>query len=250
MSKVIIQACTSVELMAKLSGLDVRVPQRSEGRRKNQTELYSIVHLLNALPPYQFSFPMTLTHSDKPDFLLAMGGHTIGIEQTEAVPENVARAQVLREMGLGPDVYFTPHVKPGEPRQTANELRRRIEADEPGDGWCGDFPQIEWAAAILHCVKRKIPKATNKGFVRYFRNWLVIYDNWPLPAVDYVKAITYLEPKLARIRAFSTFDTIFVHDDSRLCMLLNASDFQVLNCNRIGDDHFRLETGLRFTTRP
>lgn len=216
MPEIILQADTPAELKARLAGLEIDVPARSEGRRNHHAERYSIAHLLATLPIEQLSFPLTLTHSDKPDFLLAMSGSEVGIEHTEAVPENVARANFLREKGLGPDVYFTPHAMPGEPRRTADELRRDIEADRPGAGWCGDSPEREWAAAIAHYVKEKIPKATADGFVRCPANWLIVYDNWPLPAIDYHKAATYLAPLLAEMGAFSVFDAIFVHDDSHM----------------------------------
>lgn len=229
MPETILRAETSTELADRLAGLDIEVPARSEGRRNPQAERYSIVHLLAALPPEQLLFPLTLTHSDKPDFLLAMPGFGVGIEHTEAVPENVAHASFLREKeGLGPAVYFIPHVKPGEPRKTADELRREIEADEPGSGWCGDSPEREWAAAMAHYVERKIPKATASGFARYSANWLVVYDNWPLPAIDYTKAATYLAPLLALMGAFSAFDAVFVHDDSRMCEFRDALVIRML----------------------
>ncbi len=218
MSEIILRADAPAELKDRLAELDIAVPLRSQGRRNHHAERYCIAHLLATLPVEQFSFPLTLTHSDKPDFLLAMLGTNVGIEHTEAVPENIARADFLREKeGLGPDIYFTPHVSPGEPRKTADELRREIEADESGSGWCGDSPEREWATAMAHHVKEKMPKATADGFVRYPANWLIVYDNWPLPAIDYSKAAKYLAPLLAEMGAFLVFDTIFVHDDSHMC---------------------------------
>lgn len=232
MPEIILRADTPTELTATLAGLDIDVPARSEGRRNHHAERYSIAHLLGALPIEQLSFPLTLTHFDKPDFLLAMPGSEVGIEHTEAVPENIARANFLREKGLGPDVYFTPHAMPEEPRRTADELRREIEADESGSGWCGDSPEREWAAAMAHYVKEKIPKATAYGFVRYPTNWLIVYDNWPLPAIDYSKAATYLVPLLAAMRAFTVFDAIFVHDDSHMCEFRDAPVIRMLQPRR------------------
>ncbi|MHB1259054.1 MAG: hypothetical protein ACYCY4_11955 [Thiobacillus sp.] len=205
-------------LRARLAELDIDVPLRSEGRRNRHAERYCIAHVLATLPVERLSFPLTLIHSDKPDFLLAIPGADVGIEHTEAVPENIAHADFLREKeDLGPDAYFTPHASPGEPRKTANELRCEIAADKPGSGWCGDSPEREWAAAMAHHVKEKMPKATAEGFVRYPANWLIVYDNWPLPAIDYAKAALYLMPLLTDMGAFSVFDAIFVHDDSHIC---------------------------------
>lgn len=222
MPELILRANTPAELRARLAELDIAVPARSEGRRSHHAERYCIAHVLATLPIERLSFPLTLTHSDKPDFLLAMPDTAIGIEHTEAVPENVARADFLREKSLGSDIYFIPHAMPRESRKTADELRREIEADEPSSGWCGDSPECEWAAAMVHCVQEKIVKATADGFDRYPTNWLLIYDNWPLPAIDYSRAAFYLAPLLADIGAFSVFAAIFVHDDSQMCEFRNA----------------------------
>lgn len=109
MSEIVLRADTPAELKARLAELDIDVPLRSEGRRNHHAERYCIAPMLATLPVEQLSFPLTLIHSDKPDFLLAMPSTDVGIEHTEAVPENIARADFLREKeGLGPDVYFSP----------------------------------------------------------------------------------------------------------------------------------------------
>lgn len=218
MPEIIPRANTPTELRARLAELDIDVPPRSEGRTNHHAERYCIAHLLAMLPIERLSFPLTLTHTDKPDFVLAMADGDVGIEHTEAVPENVARADFLRaKQGLGLDIYFTPHAMPGEPRKTAAQLRGEIEADAPGCGWEGDAPEREWAAAMAHYVKEKMPKAAANGFVRYRTNWLIVYDNWPLPAVNYATAGGYLAPILRDMGSFSVFDVIFVHNDSKMC---------------------------------
>lgn len=213
----ILLATTAEQLRVELAQLDIDVPERSAGRRNHHAERYCIAHLLATLPASRLSFPLTLVHDDKPDFVLSMPSGSVGIEQTEAVPENVARAQFLREKGSGSDVYFTPHATPGEPRKTAAELRQEIEVDEPGDGWVGNSAEREWAAAIVHYVQEKIPKATAPGFVRHPENWLMVYDNWPLPHINFAKAAALLYSLLIDINAFTVFDAIFVLHDSRIC---------------------------------
>jgi len=89
-------------------------------------------------------------------------------------------------------------------------------------------PEREWAVAIAHYVKEKLPKATADGFVRYRTNWLIVYDNWPVPTVSYAKSATYLTPLLMEMGAFSVFDVIFVHDDSHMCEFRDAPVSQTL----------------------
>ncbi|MEE5091654.1 hypothetical protein V2H26_16795 [Xanthomonas euvesicatoria] len=223
-AKTILHATTPEALAVGLAELDIAVPRRSEGRSKHHAERYCIAHLLATLPVSELSFPLVLVHGDKPDFMMTMPLGVVGIEHSEAVPENVAHADFLREKeDIGPEAYFTPHAQPGEPRKTAVELRREIVADEPGGAWIGDSPEREWAAAMAYCIKEKLPKAVAADFSRHAGNWLLIYDNWPLPHIDHAKAASFLSPILVEMETFGVFDRVFVHDDSRMCEFREAS---------------------------
>jgi hypothetical protein len=219
--EIILRASSAEELKAALALVDTDVPERSEGRRSHHAERYCIAHLLATLPTTRLFFPLTLTHGDKPDFVLAMAHGDVGIEHTEAIPENVARAQFLHEKGAGPDVYFTPRAVPAEPRKATAELRREIEADEPGDGWVGDSAENEWAAAIASHVKEKLSKATANGFTCYADN-CVVNDNWPLPHVNWAKAAAILYPQLKELDTFAIFSAVFVLDDANMCELRDS----------------------------
>jgi len=83
MPKIILQSNTPSELKARLAELDIAVPPRSEGRRNHHAERYCIAHLLATLPINRLSFPLTLTHTDRPDFVLDMPGGNVGIEHTK-----------------------------------------------------------------------------------------------------------------------------------------------------------------------
>ena len=218
----ILQATTAEDLRIELGKLDIAVSGRTSGRSTQQVERYSIAHMLASISASRLTFPLTVAHADKPDFVLSMSGGSVGIEHTEAVSENVARAEFLREKGLGPEVYFTPRATPGEPRRNAAELRDEIEANEPGAGWAGDSAEREWATAMFHYIKKKIRKATAPGFARYPENWLMVYDNWPLPHIDFSKAAAFLYPLLKEINVFATFDSIFVMDDQQMCELRDS----------------------------
>jgi hypothetical protein len=201
---------SALDLREKLAALNVEVPPRSQGRTKAHTERYSIAHLLSSLPAEQFAFPLALEHGDRPDFVVALAERSIGIELTEAVPENVARASALRESGIGPEVYFVPRALPGEPPRRTAELRREIEQDNPGSPWVGNAPEREWADAMFHFAGIKAEKAHKPGFAAYALNWLLIYDNWPLPRVRYAEASLLFAALRADGGILSTFDRVFV----------------------------------------
>lgn len=216
MPEKLLNADTPEELLARLAELDIDVPSRGSGRLSQQVERYCVAHLLATLPLGRLRFPITLTHSDRPDFLLTTSSGDIGIEHTEAVPPNVANADAMRGRGLGPAIYFNPRATPGEARKTAAELRREMAEDEPGDGWIGDSAEREWADAMAHHVQEKLSKSTASGFVRHPSNWLIVYDNWPLPAIDLEKAVSFLSVKLAAMNSCAVFESIFVQSGAAL----------------------------------
>ena len=218
------RAETEAELADLISDVNVTVPLRSEGRTKDHTERYCMARLLASLPISRLQFPLQLDHQDRPDFVLSMRETRIGIEHTEVIPENVAHAAFLRDKGHGPEVYFMPHATIGEPKKTGAELIAEIEADEMGDGWCGDSFERNWAVAMLHFIQKKEAKALADGFERYEKNWLLLYDSWPGPNLNFKKAVSYLERLLAA-RKVHTFDSIFIIHSQDLCEISGQAKY-------------------------
>lgn len=222
------------DLRCKLALVNVEVAPRSAGRTKEQTERFSIAHLLSSLPSDRFAFPLTVEHGDRPDCVVRFNERSIGIELTEAVPENVARASVLRQSGLGPEVYFIPRALPGEPPRSTAELRQEIKLDRPGPPWEGNAPEREWADAMLYFATAKVEKARKPGFVLHPRNWLLIYDNWPLPAVRHAEASSILASKCAEAAIFATFDRVFVLNSKFLCEVSERVELHEVRSPSVG----------------
>ncbi|WP_143492129.1 hypothetical protein [Pseudomonas sp. B28(2017)] len=208
--KIPIRAASPEELIAKLSMLDIDVPLRSEGRTTEHVERYGLAYFLSSIPHEKLLFPLSVTHNDKPDFVIDCSSFSIGIEHIEAVSQNAAMSSFIRESGVGKGIYFIPHAAPGERVKKGKKLRQEIEADECGSGWVGDAPEREWAEAMLYFVNKKVPIVTATEFKRYEANWLLIYDNWQLPTVKPHVAANFLEDLLRRSKAFETFDSIFI----------------------------------------
>lgn len=199
------------ELESALRSMDISVPRRSEGRTKEHTERYAIAHMLSALlAKGQLWYPLELIQRERPDFLLKANGVEIGIEHTEAVPQNEAHKTVLRDKVDGPEVYFISHHQPGEPKKSANELIEEIQADLSGSGWAGDSVEREWSEAMLHFVKGKIETLAKEGFEKFKQNWLLIYDNWSLPVLDREKAAQFLSPKIIESNCFNSFSSVYI----------------------------------------
>lgn len=218
------RAETEAELADLVRMVHVDVPFRSEGRTKDHTERYCVARLIAALPASRLRFPLQLDHGDRPDFILSMSEDRIGIEHTEVIPENVAHSAFLREKGHGPDMYFTPHAVLGEPKKTGAQLIAEIEADEMGDGWCGDSFERDWAAAMRHFILAKSTKALAEGFDRYGGNWILLYDNWPGPNLNFRKAVSFLQGLLTAGDSHS-FDSIFIIHGEDLCEINGQATF-------------------------
>jgi hypothetical protein len=213
----LVVANSAEDLRRELALLDIRVLRRAQGRTKQQTERFSIAYLLSSLPLRYLEFPLALEHGDRPDFVLRMPTVTIGIEVTEAVPENLARASVMRQSGIGKPVHFIKRARPGEATQSTDSLRAEVELDRAGGPWVGNEPEREWADAMLHSSESKVATAHKPGFTLYPINWLLIYDNWPLPGHDHSEASALLAVAGNNAGVLATFQRIFVLDSKYVC---------------------------------
>ncbi len=212
----LLSAADATQLRTALGSLDIAVPLRSEGRTTRHVERYACVRLLATLPFAEWQFPLAIDHADRPDFHIIDGDRDIGLEHVEAVPQNQAHADVMREQGVGPDTYFLRAAQPGERRKTGAQLRREILEDAQGGPWIGDSPERQWAQAMGYFIERKVEAARRPGFTRRAESWLLVYDNWPLPVIAPELAAQKLVARPELAAGLSCFDRIFVLDEQQL----------------------------------
>ena len=200
------------ELRQQLGSIAIPVRPIGEGRRGDAPEKRSLAHLLSALHSAgRLAYPLAVCKRERPDFLLQANGINIGVEHTEAVPQNDARKTALinRTMG-GQAAYLIPHRRPGEPEKSTEELMGELAPRFASPPWCGDSAERLWAEAMLHFVKRKVATSSKNGFERFTRNWLLIYDNWPLPNPDRSMAAELLFQLVRATTCFRNFDLVYV----------------------------------------
>jgi hypothetical protein len=212
----LIAATAPASLARALAAVNTDVPLRSEGRTTQQTERYACVHLLATLPPTSWAYPLALAHGDRPDFVLRDAQRCIGIEHAEVVPQIEAHSSVLRERGLGPEVYFIQPALPTERRKRASRLRCEILADAAGGAWIGDSAERQWAEAMAFFIRKKAAAAQRPGFQRFEFNWLLLYDNWPLPVIKAALAAQKLIEIPDLEKGFVVFDRILILDEQIL----------------------------------
>ena len=227
---VLFEALTSSELREVLTKTSVAVPMRANGRDR-ELEIYSTVHLMSVLMmDNRIVYPVRLVKRERPDFVLSMGNRHIGIEHTEAIAENEAHKAVLRQKGHGPETWYISHMLPGEPKKKYKKLIQEIEANDPGDGWEGNSPEREWADAMIYSVKHKLNAVRKDGFDRLDEDWLIIYDNWSLPAPDVHEAAPIFLEAVQQTGALLEFQRIFVMHDQLFCEV-SATGIKVYGTN-------------------
>lgn len=206
------------DLELLLRDIDISVPRRSKGRTKEHTERYAVSHMLSALlGKDKLSYPLELIHRERPDFLLKTNDVEIGIEHTEAVPQNEAQKTVLRDKLDGPEVYFISRHKPEDQKKSAKKLIEEIHANHFDHGWEGDSVEREWSEVMLYFVKSKLETFAKEGFKKFKRNWLLIYDNWHLPEPNLELAAELLLPKIIECSCFDSFDSVYIFTGNHVC---------------------------------
>jgi hypothetical protein len=199
------------ELLDKLRTVDIRVPPRAEARSTEQVERWSVCRFLSTYGDSELiDYPVSVQKRESPDFLLGEGTGKIGIEITEAIPPDWAWADAKRQRLKYDTTVLLHRFRPGEPRRSKKEIENIARGKNEGSVWAGYSAERDWADVMLHFALEKTDKAAKPGYAIFPRNWLLIYDNWPLPAVDEVRAARYFSEHLEGLESPLPFDRIFV----------------------------------------
>jgi hypothetical protein len=228
-----LSAETLDDLERKLRGVDLEVPNRTEGRETKHTERYTMARLVATLARGDdLAFPLCVRHRDRPDFAIESGRLTIGVEVTEAISENFAAYCALAEHEFPDAILDIGLFRWGAPKLSREQMRAKLRDNKiTSDGWSGDSPEREWALWVQRAVDRKLKKIASPGFQVFDRNWLAAYDNLPLPYLHLEQAVASLRPLLAdRWSRVPSFDIVFVERGPVIVRITKmASQHLVLN---------------------
>lgn len=209
----VLRAESQQDLQKQLEG-NIYVPRRGSRKareHKLQKELFSIAAFLRCPDLQQFmAYPVEVWRREKPDFLLKMNGRDIGVEQTEAIPENQAQKDAIRNqrkdgslrssdpcLHQRPAFYFAEQHVPGERKKSRKELEVELQLDphnSDSEGWADECEQV-WAEVMSNKIRIKSEKV--KGYKSCAEHWLLIYDNWVFPHLDIDEALHVLRIRLA-----------------------------------------------------
>ena len=195
-----------MQLKRFASSLAAGVRPRGEGRTKNQVEKWSFRSLLIALADtHHIKYPVKAIMADKPDMEVILGRDKVGIEITEAVPEDYVRALVIAKRKYPDAIVDRSLFRWGVPRKTNAELHRILENSTnrlTGPGWTGDSVEREWAKGMVDTIYVKLGKINKTDYRVFPRYWLSIYDNLRGPALDLKLGVKYLRKMLPDQEAY------------------------------------------------
>ncbi|XOV85418.1 MAG: hypothetical protein ACFHXK_09925 [bacterium] len=181
----ILQASDNKSLKQALQSLDDTVKPRGDGRTSDQTELWIIKRtLLTILKHMPLDYPVKLVKNERPDFLLHQGNITIGIEVSEIVDSQLAKAQTLPETQEPNTIIDRSKFRLSDANRTLEQLRELASATKlDGPGWCGDSVERELAFGVGSWLENKRSKLSESSFKKCQQNWLVLYNNLQLPNI-------------------------------------------------------------------
>ncbi|MEJ8856965.1 hypothetical protein WKW79_20485 [Variovorax robiniae] len=185
---------------------------RPKERLKREKEVYAISRLVGQVPALA-ALPIKIVHSEEPDFEVLSGTVSYGIEHVELIPQGQAwrrqiRADMLKRGEKLQDWSFIRPAFPSAPLQERSEIENDLRNNPPGPGWVGDEVEKQWTEALSAYVKDKVHKA--KRYKQFDANWLLVYDNWPVPILDLPLAGRLAQSQLMEAAAFTAFDTVAV----------------------------------------
>ena len=189
------------ELLSLLQKNNISHPPVEVGATKEQIERCVCFRFLSTyVNESRLTFPLKLVHADRPDFRLIMNSRTIGVECTQALSEQFARALSLRQQYC-PDIWIDlSDFRWSCPDRTSEDILALLKKNRlTGEPWHGDTVDHEWALAMKACIDVKTDRLNAEGFLRYDDNWLLIDDDFiPQSIVDPEKSLSYLMPEIRK----------------------------------------------------
>jgi len=207
-----IKADNSAELLTILKNVDISVPPRGEGRTTEHCETWSICQLLATLTKHdRIGFPMQLTKRERPDFLLKTGDRYVGIEVTEAINEEYAKATTLPQANEDGAIIDPSLFKRGTPPTKLRDLRSIVSRKKlTGPGWEGNSVESEYADTIFDVITSKTEMLRQQNFDKFTENWLTIYCNITLPGLELDEANLFFTRKAVDYWSEGGFSEVFV----------------------------------------
>ena len=226
-------ATNADQLLRQLARMDFSMPPRGMGRLASHVEHRMLGRLLATLARTPFlDYPISVTKTERPDFVITAGSRKIGLEVTEATTLGHVHALANQQFPDGALIDESLFRFGGEPL-TRSEIEAHLHSRRlTGPGWVGDEVERDWAAGVLAAVTTKARKLNEATYSRPGQNWLSIYDRIPGGLLDLDRGLEILRPQLAALSDSHRFDFIAVDTSSveggpRLVLVSGAGGFSL-----------------------
>jgi hypothetical protein len=134
-----------------------------------------------------------------------------------------------------PGSFHEPaHFRHGAPPRTNEQMRELLRQTRlTSSGWSGDEPEREFALFVRDAIDRKLSLLRKAHFEKFDQNWLLVYDNAPLPALDLESALAHLHSLLGdRLSQQPCFDTVFIEHGDKV-VRVTKEGLEVLPVNNL-----------------
>ena len=201
------------ELRDNLRANDVRVPVRVKRRTGalNEREIWVACRFLaTAGDKRLLEYPLRVEPGDRPDFVVTMPFGRIGVEITEAVPNDGRRVGDYAEDMRLENLHIVPPYCVDDPPRSRAEIEKIAKGDGPSLPRMGYSIERNWDEAILHRIAKKVETFTKPGFTKHPRNWLLVHDNWSPAIPDERMAMERLDQHIFHRGPKNPFSSVFV----------------------------------------
>jgi len=173
--------------------------------------------LLSRLSRLEDQVPTAITESERPDFIVAFGSATVGIETTRTVHQECVRALKM-QASVHPNQWVNlTHLVDGRPRRKNSELARSMSSTailQPAKPV--EEARRDWGRKVSVALTSKRQKLGQSGYQLFGENWLLIHDFPPLPVYSFDSAecralCQHLNQILLQRSLGRDFDKIFIH---------------------------------------
>lgn len=178
----------SIDLERAFDTLGAKVgPRRGPDRRtKDQKEWYCLRRYLLTLAAHdQLSYPLDISKSERPDFIVDAPHGRHGIEVTEATEKDWQRELTESEAGENDDPAGAELIG--------------------GDGFVGEQPEHDWCAAVIRAIDSKVKSLNDPNYPVGSCDLLVYVNSRMSIVADEYRAIEVLAevsfPEMERWKA-------------------------------------------------
>lgn len=224
-----IEAKNNKELLSKLSKIKINKPPKNKSLKNEHAEKYCLLKILSTLAKSnKIIYPLQILDRDgdkkreRPDFLYISGNHHIGIEHTQAVPENKIKEDIFRKKLGKNEVHAISEYHPTDKRMGKKLLINKIENNNSSQASLNDSIEINWSSVMRYFIAKKENNTLKKGYKLFDKNWLIIHDNWtPKVSRNIDLGLKYLLGELISYKHNFDFDCTYILSNDILLIISN-----------------------------